>query len=394
MLGCQRAPRNCERPELSLVAERLANCLAERATAEAVANQLSVWEFENAVLAADLLPSSPTPELILAYRTDPLPYQPQGKVAVLERRGGRWHVIFESPDPQPHESYDGSDTLNGDWWFEFLQLADIDNDGADDVLFQQLWSNITSTSLSYTKMLTAIDDEINVVLVEDNFRDHRPTYQVDGTTIYSQSNFGNGIAMTRTLRLEDEQFVVATETINPAAAAQSVTLPDGTQFVSFDDDCGSFCAHSYGLYRIQHGEQFHYETPFMIRTLKQLRDGNVYIGNDAFLRVNGDLLETPNFPIISRESAWYIADMAMTSQGEIWAAGLYKLLRFGHEQSEVYDLLTHRLFIADDDSVWALGWDGRAESGCCVFHVLDGEVETYLLAEVSAEIATRLNIER
>ncbi len=394
LLSCQNERPSCEPPELSLVVERLANCLSEDADVAAAKNLLAQWGFEHDVITANLLPASLTPELILTVRATPQPYDPHGKIAVLTWEDHDWQIAFESPNPQPHESYGGATTLAGNWWFDFDQVADIDGDGGDDLLFQQRWSNITSRSISIAKLLTVRDGELQVLLVEDDFDDHAPTYVVDGATIYSQSHFGQGIAITRTLRLEGERFVLQSQSVNPNAATHSLTLPDGTQFVAFDRECGSLCFHQYGLYRIRDGEQFHFATPIRIHTLQQLRDGNVYIGGDALLRVNGDRLEPANFAPIPRDEIWQIVDMAMTSDGDIWAAGRFKLLHYGKEQSELYDLLTHRVWVSADNSVWAAGWDGRAESGCCVFHVQDGEVTTYLLAEVSAEIAAQLDIEQ
>ncbi len=396
LISCKAAP-DCSRPSLTDVAPRMALCLSTQASIEEGQALLSQWEYEGEVLSANLLPESSAPELILTYRGSPQPYDPQGKLAVLERKGNRWRVVFESPDPQSDMNENGRISLAGNWWFELDQTVDIQGNGVEGVLFHQRWSNITSTFLSYTKMLTSSDDAVQILLVEDEFDDHLPTYRVEGSQIYSQSNFGNGVAITRTWTLEDGAFRQTAETINPAAAELIVTLADGTQFVSFDSECGSLCYHQYGLYRIRDGEQFHYDTPIFMHSLKQLRDGRIYIGGGTdILRVVGDELQSiaNDFAPLPDDQGWYkVVDMEMTSNGEIWAAGGLKLLHFGYEQSTVYSLITGHVTIAPDDSVWALGSDGVADSGCCVFHVQDGIVTTYQRDDelpISQELAAQI----
>jgi len=395
LIGCRTAA-DCSRPSLANVAQSMTHCLSVPASLEEAQAQLSQWEYDGEVISANLLPASSTPELILTYRANLQPYDPQGKVAVLERIDNGWQVAFESPDPQPEIERNGRATLAGNWWFELDQVVDIHGNGRENVLFHQRWSNITSTSLSYAKMLTSADDGLRVLLVEDDFDDHQPTYLVAGPRIYSQSNFGNGVAITRTLVLENGEFVQTAETINPAAAELNITLADGTQFVSFDSECGWLCTHQYGLYRLRDGRHFHYDTSILIRSLTQLGDGHVYIGGTDILRVVGNELQpTANdFARLPEDQLWQVIDMEMTSDGEIWAAGRLKLLHFGHEQSKVYDLITSQVTIAPDDSVWAWGWDGRADSNCCIFHVQDGIVTTYQREDelpVSKELAAQIH---
>jgi hypothetical protein len=57
------------------------------------------------------------------------------------------------------------------------------------------------------------------------------------------------------------------------------------------------------------------------------------------------------------------------------------LLHFGHEQSTIYHQATNNVTIAPDDSVWTLGWDGVANSNCCVFHIQNGTMITYQKGE-------------
>jgi hypothetical protein len=396
LTGCRTAA-DCSRPALTDLAQRMANCLSARASIVEVEAQLIEWEYEGEVISANLLTDSPAPELILAYRANSLPYDPQGKLAVLERIGNKWQVAFESPDPHPENNKNGATTLAGNWWFELDHVADLEENGRESVLFHQRWSNITSYSPSYAKLLTADENGVRVLLVEDDFDDHHPTYVVDGERIYSQSNFGNGVAITRTLVLKDDAFVKTAETINLEAAKLSVTLADGTQFVSFDSECGSLCYHQYGLYRIRDGKQFHYNMPVFIDNLTQLRDGHVYVGTGQnIFRVVGDEMHSilSDFaPLPDNPDWWQVIDMEMTSDGEIWVAGGFNLLHFGHEQSAVYDKITSTVTIAPDDSVWALGWDGQADSDCCIFHIQNGKVTTYQKGEalpVSKDLAAQI----
>lgn len=394
LVGCKREA-DCSTPPLADAAERMADCLSAQPSLEEVQSRLVQWEYDGEVMEVDLLPASPTPELVLTYRAHPQPpYDPQGKLTVLERTTNRWRVVFESPDPQPEIERNGRDTLAGNWWFELDQVAEIQSDDSESVLFHQRWSNMIHYSASYAKLLTVFDDRVQVLLVEDDFDDHQPTYITDGPRIYSQSNFGEGVAITRTLMLENGRFVQTAETINPEAAKLKLTLPDGTQFVSFDDECGSLCTHQYGLYRLHNGEQFHYNTPIVIRTIAQLRDGHVYVGGTDILRVVGDELQSIVDEFSPLENNFYpVIDMEMTSTGEIWAATGLALIHFGYEQSTIYPLITSNVTIAPDDSVWALGWDRTADSNCCVFHVQSGIVTTYQKGEalpISEELTAEI----
>ena len=401
LIGCQTpAPVvDCSSPSLSDVAQKMASCLSASASELEVETLLSQWAHEGDALVADLLPNSPSPELILTYRLNLEPYNPQGKLAVLEYTDDRWQVAFESPDPQQGTiegiRENGRNALTGNWWFDLDQVGDIQADSSQDILFHQRWSNLTSTFLSYAKLLTVIDGTIHVLLVEDDFSSHRPTYTIDGSYIHSHSHLGQGMAMTRTLALDGDTFVQSTETINPAAAELSLTLADGSQFISFDNPNASPPAPSYGLYRIHQGQQFHYHTPTHIRTLVQLRDGHIYIGGANILRVVDDELHTidNDFAPLPSPPIWQVMDIAMTSQGEIWAAGQLNLVHFGHHQSTIYQLPTTKVTIAPDDSVWALGWDGQANSNCCIFHIEKGLVTTYQrddILPVSAELNAKI----
>jgi hypothetical protein len=396
LAGCKREV-DCSPPAPADTAERMAECLPEEPSLEDVQSRLVEWEYDGEVIEADLLPTSPTAELVLSYRANPQPpYDPQGKLAVLERTESGWQVAFESPDPEPDLESNGRDTLAGNWSFVLDQVADIQSDGGESILFHQRWSNMTHYSASYAKLLTVVDDRVQVLLVEDDFDDHLPTYVIDGPRIYSRSNFGNGTAITRTLMLENGRFVQTAETINPDAAELKVTLLDGTQFVSFDGECGWLCSHQYGLYRLDQGEQFHYDTPIVVRTIVQLRDGHVYVGGTDILRVAGDELHsiTDDFSPLPEGHFFSVIDMEMTSTGEIWAANYLALVHFGHEQSTIYPLVAFNVAVAPDDSAWVLGWDGTADSNCCVYHVQDGVVTTYQKGEalpVSEELSAEIH---
>ena len=70
-----------------------------------------------------------------------------------------------------------------------------------------------------------------------------------------------------------------------------------------------------------------------------------------------------------------------------------QLLRFSRDHSQAHDLLVPRVMVAADDTVWALGWDGEAESDCCFYRVDGNQVDSFRFGEtlpVSAELASQI----
>lgn len=379
--GCKNTVACNQSPPIDGVATQLTMCLSVQDSAEYSGIYLDKWGYPSEILTANLIASSPTLELILSYRTTEEPYDPQGKLAVLERNGNRWEIVYESPSPQAQNSNDSHRSLAGNWWFDLAQVGDIQGDGGDDVLFQLRWSNLTSSNIAHAKLLTAPTNVVEIVAVEDDFLDHEPIYEFATSHIKSMSYFSSEVALTRTLTLENGEFVVSAEIANPNAATQSIITADGTHYFTFDSECGFICWHTYGLYRERNGEQFAYGMPVYVRSLKQLRDGNIYIGSNELFVVNGDRLEPPDFAPLLND--YQIHDMAMTSKGEVWAAAFLEVLHFGHEESTVYDLIANTISITPDDTVWIDGWDGLADSGCCIFRIENGVVETFQKDETS-----------
>lgn len=383
--GCKEESDCSSSHAIDNVAEQLAHCLQNQ---EDVTNLLNQWGYPNESMMANLLPTSPDKELVISYRTSSTHhYNPRGKVAVLEYSNFNWHVVYESPPPQEKNVDDSHISLAGNWWFDLEQVGDVQGDGGEDVLFRLRWSNTTSISLAHAKLLTAPNDMIEVVTVEDSFHDHAPRYTLENGHIRAITSFGNGNgdAFTRILQWEDGRFVVSADIPNPTAATISVTMEDGTRYFTFDNECGWTCVHKYGLFRIREGEEpYAFGKSEYVRALKLLRDGNVYVGNNKILVVKRDQLVPTDFAPLPSDASVQIHDMAMTSNGEIWAVG-YKLIHYGHETSTYHDFLaySHTVTIAPDDSVWIDGWDGVADSNCCIYHIKNETVTSYQKDEIS-----------
>ena len=63
--------------------------------------------------------------------------------------------------------------------------------------------------------------------------------------------------------------------------------------------------------------------------------------------------------------------------GSLWVAGIFALAHFSDGSWTEYPIRARRLLIAPDGSVWAEGWDGKLDSGCCFVHLSAGEWSTY-----------------
>jgi hypothetical protein len=70
-------------------------------------------------------------------------------------------------------------------------------------------------------------------------------------------------------------------------------------------------------------------------------------------------------------------DIAFTDDGDVWVGGAHSLGRFDGERWTEYDISSLRVAAASDGTVWTTGWDGNAESSCCVTHVAGSQQITY-----------------
>ncbi|MCA9930000.1 MAG: FG-GAP repeat protein [Anaerolineales bacterium] len=244
-------------PPIDETAQAVADCLPANASPQEAAELLLRWQqIDNkhwgGVTVTNLLPGDKA-ELILTYHAD-MPeviWNPQGKIAVLRSDANIWRVVFESPAPS-HQESDGRYTLAGNWSFHPAAVGDVTGDGLDDLLVEQQWSNGTHGYESYTKLFTADSaesDSLRVLYLEEG-SDTYPNYAIVNRTVQSTIPANGLDAITRTYRLNGNEFTVTAETINPKAAQLSATTADGSDWYVYDRSCGTLCTQIFGLYRM------------------------------------------------------------------------------------------------------------------------------------------------
>ena len=165
----------------------------------------------------------------------------------------------------------------------------------------------------------------------------------------------------------------------------SAVTPDEALWYAFDvfDDIGGSPFHSqnHGLYRLKDGQVTHFDIPGAVRVLTVAPDGSLYVGAGwGVLRYHADNWETllnvdGSHP--SPVSGLAPLSIAFADSGDAWVGGALKLARFDGEEWKEYDIPAARVAIASDDTVWTVGWDGRADSDCCITHIAGSEWMTY-----------------
>lgn len=70
-------------------------------------------------------------------------------------------------------------------------------------------------------------------------------------------------------------------------------------------------------------------------------------------------------------------DIAFAEDGAVWVGGAYSLARYREGTWTEFDIPAASVVAASDGTVWARGWDGRADRYCCVTHLVDDHQETY-----------------
>lgn len=165
----------------------------------------------------------------------------------------------------------------------------------------------------------------------------------------------------------------------------SAVTPDGSLWYAFDafDGLGGSPPGSqdHGLYRLFDGQITHFDIPATIRVLEVAPDGSLYIGAGCgVLRLREDSLESlldidcgPDRPV----SGLFPLDITFTDDGRVWVGGALNLASYDGNDWTEYKIPAWRVAIASDGSIWAVGWDGRAESNCCVTHITASQQITY-----------------
>ncbi len=158
--------------------------------------------------------------------------------------------------------------------------------------------------------------------------------------------------------------------------ASCAVTPDGSLWYAFDefDDLGGSSPYSQnlGLYRSKDGQVSILDIPGTIRVLKVAPDGSLYVGGGCgVLRYRMDEWETlanVDCEHSSFDGRVFPFDIAFAENGDVWAGGVHRLARFDGTTWTEYDIKARRILVAPDGSLWAEGWDGRANSNCCFTH--------------------------
>jgi len=405
--------RNCPAvtPAIDETASALGACLAADTSPDEAALLLERWGRIDpgewgGVAFYNVLPSMGD-ELLITYHADlsQVIWNPAGKMALLQLDSGGWSVIFESPSPGDRQ-LDGQDSLEGNWSYHLQAAGDVTGDGLDDLLIKQQWSNGTHGYASFTKLVTAegaVGEPLRFILQEDS-SDIYPLYRIVDGTVESTLIIGASRAIERTHRLDSETFSLISQSIYPEAAKLSVAMPDGAMWYAFDSEDGSLRRHSYGLYRVKESNLLQLQVPYFISALERLSDGRLYVGgtneNGAIIsRLDGlqlvNVLKNDYAPV--EEKFWRPLDMYLTDEGPLWVAGGFQLFRFGQDTSNVYPINVWQLTPGLDGSIWALGWDGKADSSCCFYQVDGNTVSSYTYQEplsVPADLERRIRAMR
>lgn len=188
---------------------------------------------------------------------------------------------------------------------------------------------------------------------------------------------------------------------NTSITSYAVT-PDGSLWYAFDefDDIGGSSPYSQnlGLYRLKDGRVSHFDISGTIRVLKVAPDGSLYVGvGCGVLRYGKGKWETLANVDCERSSftgPMFPFDIAFAGNGDVWVGGIHRLARFDGATWTEYDVKARRILVAPDGSLWAEGWDGKANSDCCFTHVTGDTWATYphsAALPVSDELRKRIH---
>ena len=165
----------------------------------------------------------------------------------------------------------------------------------------------------------------------------------------------------------------------------SVMMPDNSLWYAFDefDAIGGSPPYSQnqGLYRLKDGLITHFDIPATIRVLEVAPDGHLYVGAGCgVMRFRDESWETLlELDCSRRTSVTKLRPLAITFTEDrtVWVGGAFSLVSYDGESWTEYDIPAARVVVATDGTIWTRGWDGWANSDCCLTHITGTQWITY-----------------
>ena len=174
----------------------------------------------------------------------------------------------------------------------------------------------------------------------------------------------------------------------------AAATPDGSLWYAFDifDAIGATPpgSQNHGLYRLNGGLVSHFDISAPIRVLEVAPDGSLYVGAGCgVMRYSNESWETLLEIDCDHETlVTKLRSLAITfaEDGTVWVGGAFSLASYdGHAWTE-YDIHASRIAEASDGTIWTRGWDGRANSNCCLTQLTGTQWITYTwTSDVPAE---------
>jgi hypothetical protein len=227
---------------------------------------------------------------------------------------------------------------------------------------------------------------------------------IDDILAYSQQS-GLELSVWTDLKPSPTTTALAPVTANPTPTADldrrpdlmmttSAIMPDNSLWYAFDvfDDAGGSPPYSQnqGLYRLKDGRITHFDVPATIRVLEVAPDGHLYVGAGCgVMRFRDESWETLlDLDCSHRTSVTKLSplDIAFAEDGTVWVGGAHSLASYSSGSWIELDIPAVRVVFATDGTIWTRGWDGRANSNCCLTHITGSQWITYTIsAEIPAE---------
>jgi hypothetical protein len=165
----------------------------------------------------------------------------------------------------------------------------------------------------------------------------------------------------------------------------SAVMSDNSLWYAFDkfDDAGGSYPYNQnqGLYRLQDGLITHFDIPATIRVLEAAPDGHLYMGAGCgVMRFKDESWQTLlDLTCSHRTSVTKLRplDIAFADDGTVWVGGAHSLARYSNGSWAEFDIPAARVVVAADGTIWTRGWDGWANSDCCLTHISGSQTITY-----------------